>query len=168
MSTCIIELAALVVCATSAFGQATEEAEHSVVLEVGATGDWGLTGGPSSLGGTFEAEVTPIERWLELEAGVTALGTNGRRELEADVLFKKPFQLSRTIEFMPGIGPAWSWKLSGSHRTPAVATEIALDFMFWRSKTLGWYLEPSCDFAGLGPKSDRSLGVTLGLLVGLP
>jgi hypothetical protein len=120
------------------------------------------------LGGTLAAEVTPIERWLELEAGVTALGSNSRREVSTDLLFKKPFQFSPTVEFMAGAGPDLSWNLTGSQRTPSLAAELALDFMFWPTRNLGWYVEPSCDLAGLGRESDRSLGLTAGLIVGLP
>jgi hypothetical protein len=114
------------------------------------------------------AEVTPIERWLELEAGVTAFGTNGRREVSADFLFKKPFPLLPAVEFMAGAGPELSWKLSGAGHARSLAAELALDFMFWPRKNIGWYVEPSYSFSGFGARSDRSLGVTAGLLIGLP
>src|SRR5262249_55002353 len=39
---------------------------------------------------------------LELERGFTPLGVSGRREVSADLLFKKPFRLSPTIEIELG------------------------------------------------------------------
>jgi hypothetical protein len=158
---------ALAVAATVAFGQ-TKDVDHIAVLEIGGAADWGLTAGPSSLGGTVAVEVTPIEHWLELEAGVTAFGTNGRREVSTDLLFKKPYQLSSALELMVGAGPEFSWKLSGPHHTRSVAAELALDAMFWPTRNLGWYVEPSYNFSGLRAKSDRSLGVTAGLIIGVP
>jgi hypothetical protein len=41
-------------------------------VELGVT-DWSITEGGSSFGPTIAVEVTPIENWLELEAGVTPL-----------------------------------------------------------------------------------------------
>ena len=49
-------------------------------------------------------EVTPIENHLELEAGVTALFKR-HAEWSVDLLFKKPWTLSKKAEFMVGIGP---------------------------------------------------------------
>ncbi|HWZ60919.1 MAG TPA: hypothetical protein VNW46_18180 [Gemmatimonadaceae bacterium] len=158
---------ALTVSATQAFGQ-SNEADHVAVLEIGGAADWGLNGGPASLGGTLAVEVTPIERWLELEAGVTALGTNGRRQVSTDLIFKKPFAFSPTVEFMAGAGPQLSWTLSGPRHTRSLAAEVALDFMFWVTKHVGWYVEPAYDFSGFRATSDRSLGMTAGLIIGVP
>ena len=52
-------------------------------------------------------EVTPIEHWLELEAGVTPLFGRGSTEWDTDLLFKKPWTLSHKVEFMAGVGPEW-------------------------------------------------------------
>jgi len=163
----IAVLGALALCASSAFGQ-TKEPDHIAVLEIGGAGDWGLTEGPASFGGTLAAEVTPIEHWLELEAGLTALVTNNRRVISTDFLLKKPYQLSPNAEFMAGAGPELSWNLSGPRHTRSLAAEVALDFMFWPTRKVGWYFEPGFDFAGFRASSDRSLGVTAGLIVGLP
>jgi hypothetical protein len=42
-----------------------------------------------------------------------------------------------------------------------------LDFMFWPTRNVGWYVEPSYDTTGLRATSDRSLGLTAGLIIGL-
>jgi hypothetical protein len=98
--------AALLLFAGNAFGQA-EDKEPSAVAEVGGAGEWGLKGG-SNFGPTTAVEVTPIENWLELESGVTTLFRHGQSEWDTDFLFKKPYTLSDTVEFMFGAGPEWA------------------------------------------------------------
>jgi hypothetical protein len=163
----LLVVGALVLCARQVSGQA-EEADHAAVFEIGGAGDWGLTGGPASFGGTLAVEVTPIERWLELEAGVTALGSSTHRQISTDFLFKKPFQFSPTAEFMAGVGPELSWDLGGKQHARVLAAEFVLDFMFWPTRNVGWYVEPGYDFTGFRSTSDRSIGVTAGLIIGLP
>ena len=57
--------------------------EEAAVVEIGAAPGRNLTDGRSSFGLTVAVEVTPIEKWLELEAVVTlplwAPPQNGRR-----------------------------------------------------------------------------------------
>ena len=150
-----------------AVGQADEQRDHIAVFEIGGAADWGLTGGPVGLGGTLAVEVTPIDEWLEIEAGVTALGGNGRKEFSTDLLLKKPFQLSSGVELMAGAGPELSWNLAGPHQTQALTTEFALDLMVWPAKNVGWYVEPSYNISGFSAPSTRSLGITAGLLIGV-
>lgn len=159
---------ALAFCARRVSAQPKQDADHVAVLEIGGAADWGLTGGPVGLGGTLAVEVTPIEQWLEIEAGVTALGANGRKEFATDLLLKKPFQLSPGVELMAGAGPELSWNLAGAHQTQALTTEFALDLMIWPTKNVGWYVEPSYDISGFGATSTRSLGVDAGLIIGVP
>jgi len=44
---------------------------------------------------------------LELESGLTPLFKRHSTEWDTDFLFKKPWTLSRTAEFMLGVGPEW-------------------------------------------------------------
>ena len=45
-----------------------------------------------------------------------------------------------------------------------VAGEFALDFMFWPTKNVGWFVEPTWSIA---PRTgEHSLGVSIGLLIG--
>jgi hypothetical protein len=78
---------------------AQDDREHALVLKMGPAGEW-----PSheraNFGGTFAVEKSVIENWLEIEAGVTMLGTTGHTELSGDIIFKKPFRISPTFEFM--------------------------------------------------------------------
>jgi hypothetical protein len=64
-----------------AFGQQQENKDHVAVLELGAAGAWGLGDGTASCGPCVAVEVTPIEHWLEIEAGISAISvTNSRRQ----------------------------------------------------------------------------------------
>ena len=145
----------------------TAGADHAVVIEVGSAGEWPLQGERPSYGGTLAAETTPIEHWLEVEAGATFLGTNRKREIAADFIVKKPFEISSTVELMAGVGPELSWTLTRGSRARSVATECALDLMIWPTKNVGWYLEPTYDLTSFRA-SGRSLALAAGLIVGLP
>lgn len=140
--------------------------DHAVVLEFGAAGEKPITGGASNFGGTLGAEVTPIENWLEIEFGLAALSTAGRTELSTDLLFKKPYQLSRTVELMVGAGPSLSKTLNGVDRGTSLGVEVALDFMIWPFRKFGWYVEPTW---GIVPKSgEQTVGISVGVLIGVP
>ena len=114
-------------------------------------------------------EVTPIEHWLELEAGVTPLFTGHSTEWDVDLLFKKPWTLSKKVEFMAGIGPEWIHTSDRGVKTNSVAGEAALDFMFWpfAKHRFGWYVEPAYDYS-FGPGHEQSAGFSGGLLIAIP
>jgi hypothetical protein len=139
------------------------------VAELGAAADRSVTGDGSAAGPAVAVEVTPIENWLELEAGVTPLFSHGTTEWDVDLLFKKPWTLSRTLEFMFGAGPEWVHTMSRGATTNAVDGEAALDFMIWPSpsRRFGWYLEPSYDL-DFRRGHEQSLGVSAGLLIAIP
>jgi len=84
-----------------------EDKEPAAVVEIGGAGEWGLRDGGSSFGPSAALELSPIKSLL-LEVGVTPLFSGGHAEWDTDLLFKKSFDLSKTVEFEPGIGPAWS------------------------------------------------------------
>jgi len=139
------------------------------ILELGAAASRSLHDGTGSFGPDLAAEVTPIENWLELEAGVTPLFRSGSTEWDTDLLFKKPWTLSRKAEFMAGIGPEWEHTILNGKSSNALAGEAALDFMFWpaRRHKYGWYLEPAWDYA-FAHGHEQSLGISGGLLIAIP
>jgi hypothetical protein len=67
-----ILLVSLFLCTRNTFAQASDK-EPAAVIELGAAANRSLTEGQSSFGPTVAVEATPIENWLELEAGVTPL-----------------------------------------------------------------------------------------------
>ncbi len=153
-------LTVLLVCAAIARG---DDGEAAAILELGAAPSWGLAG-ESSLGPATAIEFTPIENCLELEAGVTPGFHRGAVEWSADVLFKKPWALSKKLEFMAGAGPEWI-RAGGSN---SAAIEFAVDFMYWpsRKRRLGWYIEPAYDYS-FAPGHEKSIAVSFGLLIAI-
>ncbi len=161
-------ISALVLSSLPALAQSAEK-EPAAVIELGAAGGWSLKDGTSGFGPTIAAEVTPIENWLELEAGVTPLFGSHSTEWDTDLLFKKPWTLSRKAEFMVGLGPEWIHKSENRITTNSVAGEAVLDFMFWPSAKhkFGWYLEPGYEY-DFGQGHEQSVGISGGLLIAIP
>lgn len=156
-------------CATSASAQDKEpEQEPAAIGELGAVGSWNVKGGGSSYGPTVGIEVTPIKKWLELEAGLTPLFARHSTEWEADLLFKKPWDISKKMEFMLGIGPAWVHTNDSNMRRNSISAEVGPDFMFWPSgkHRFGWYVEPSYEYS-FARGHEQSIGLTVGLLIGI-
>jgi hypothetical protein len=152
-------------------GRAQEEAEQrdsasseerNFVLEIGPAAEWPLHGERANYGGNVAVEKDVIENWLELEAGLTGLGTSGRGELSADLLFKKPFRLSPELEFFIGVGPEIAHAFSSSEGTTA-SVEFASELMFMPRSGLGWYVEPAFSVAPATGK--KAFGLTAGLAI---
>ena len=157
-------LTCLVLWPGKALAQGVEK-DPAAVLEFGAAGSWDVQGNGSSFGPAIAIEVTPIENWLELEAGVTPLFGHGTTEWDTDLLFKKPWTFSRKVEFMAGVGPEWVH----TRQSNSISGEVALDFMFWPSAKhrFGWYLEPAFDH-NFGRGHEQSAGISGGLLIAIP
>ncbi|HXN29888.1 MAG TPA: hypothetical protein VN902_22390 [Candidatus Acidoferrales bacterium] len=154
----------------NAFAQsADKEPKELAVVELGAAAGWNIASGGSNVAPTAAVEATPIEKWLELEAGVTPIFSRHSTEWDVDLLFKKPWTLSKKVEFMAGVGPEWVHVRQGGVTTNSVAGEVVLDFMFWPSKKrrFGWYLEPGYEY-GFGRAHERSAGLSGGLLIAIP
>lgn len=101
-------LASLILCLGSPSAQPVDkEPESAAIVELGGATAWDLKRGESSFGPDLAVEITPIENWLELEAGTTPLFRGCSTEWDTDLLFKKPWTLSGKVEFMPGFGPEW-------------------------------------------------------------
>lgn len=151
-----------------AFTQSQEE-EPAAVIELGGAAGRSLTESQSSFGPTLALEVTPIENWLELEAGVTPLFRRHSTEWSIDFLFKKPWTLSDKKEVMLGIRPERIHTNAYGSKMNSVAAEVAPDFMFWSSKKhkVVWYLEPNYEYR-FGPGNEHSLGTSGGFLIGIP
>ncbi len=152
-----------------ALAQSPEAEKEIAVIEVGGAVGQSLTGGGSNAGAEVSVEVTPIEHWLELEAGVTPLFSRHSREWDTDFLFKKPWTLSKKVEFMAGAGPLWAHVSEDRVITNSPGIEAVLDFMFWpgRNHRLGWFLEPGYDYT-FGRGREQSVGMSFGLLIAIP
>jgi hypothetical protein len=149
--------------------QADEDKEPVAVLEVGAATSWNIKGGPATFAPNLAAETTLIEGWLELEAGVSPFYTRKSTEWDTDLLFKKPWTLSRKAEFMLGIGPQWTYLKQNGKTGNSIAGEVAGDFMFWPTgkHRFGWFLEPAYDYS-FAKGHQQSIGISGGLLISIP
>ena len=147
---------------------AQANSEPIAIVELGGAADWSVKDGASSFGPDIAAEVTPIDNWLELEAGVTPLFRGHSIEWGTDLLFKKPWTLSRKAELMVGMGPEWIHGNESGITTNSVAAEAVLDFMFWPStkRKLGWFVEPAYERV-FGQGHEQSIGISFGLLIAL-
>lgn len=160
--------------ATASYAQAPEQNEHpldddpSVIVELGACMSWNTTGGAASFAPDLAAETTPIENWLELEAGVSPFFKRDSTEWDTDLLFKKPWTLSRKAEFMLGVGPEWVYLRQNGTTSQSISGEVAGDFMFWPNgkHRFGWYLEPAYDYSFMAGHQ-QSTGMSAGLLIGV-
>jgi hypothetical protein len=154
-----------VVRAQSTAVRTADRDDHAIVFELGWAGDWSHREGLHPKGGTLAFEVTPIEHWLELEFGVAAVRADGVTEVPIDVLFKKPWQVSKQFEFMAGIGPE---VIHASGPTPQTYWGVSsvLDLMFWPKPNIGWYLEPGYEITFPKGSTHHGLAMAAGLLIG--
>lgn len=161
-------MSALFLCSWQCFAQ-SQDKEPVAILELGGAVSGNLKGGSTSAGPAVAVEVTPIENWLELEAGFTPLFGSDSTEWDTDLLFKKPWTLSHKAEFMCGVGPEWIHTSENKMTTNSAAAEAVLDFMFWPSKKhkFGWFFEPGYDYS-FGRGHEQSLGISGGLLIAIP
>jgi hypothetical protein len=148
---------------------ANNDKDAKAIFELGAATSWNLSGGSATFAPNLAAEITPIENWLELEVGVSPFYTRNTKEWDTDLLFKKPWTMSRKAEFMLGVGPQWVHLKQNGRWSNSIAGEIAADFMFWPTgkHRFGWYLEPAYDYS-FARGHQKSIGMSGGLLIGVP
>jgi hypothetical protein len=163
----LLLLASGLICLENALAQSPEK-EPGAIVEVGAVPSWSITERQSSFGPAAAVEITPIENWLELEAGIQPLFRRHSTEWSTDLLFKKPWTISGKFEFMIGVGPEWIHTNAYGSKMNSVGAELAPDLMFWpfARHRFGWYLEPSYDYK-FGPGHEQSISMTGGLLIGI-
>jgi hypothetical protein len=137
-----------------------EEKEPVAVLELGGAAAWNMPGG-AALGPTASVEFEPIKDNLLIEAGITPFFDNsGHADWDFDLVFRHPFELSKKVEFEPGIGPS----LSSSGQIGAVAS---FEFMIWpwQERKYGWFIDPSYSVS-FAPGHQQSFGLAVGVLYG--
>jgi hypothetical protein len=138
-----------------------EEKEPVAVLELGGASAWNVPGSPS-FGPTAAVEFEPIKDYLLIEAGVAPFFDNsGHADWDFDLLFRHPFELSKKVEFEPGIGPS----LSSSGQIGAAAS---FEFMIWpwQERKFGWFIDPNYSVS-FARGHQQSFGLAIGVLVGI-
>ena len=141
-----------------------EKQDHVIVFELGPAADWSKSEGVHP-GGTFAFEFTAVERWLEVEVGFTAIRDHAVFELPVDALFKKPWRFSPKFEFMIGAGPELI-RATGPERGTFWGLSSVLDFMFWPTRNIGWYIEPGYEVMFRRRATHHGIAVAAGLLIG--
>ena len=148
--------------------QAKADDEPLAIGEIGGAMNWNIKGFAPSGGPTVAVEFTPVKEWLEIEFGATESYSKGASQLSFDLLFKKPFTISETLEFMAGVGPEFTFLRSNGRTINVWGGEFALDFMYWpfKSRKFGFYAEPAYDYS-FSAGNEQSIGISGGLLVSI-
>jgi hypothetical protein len=163
----LIFLATLLMGMTSLPALAAEESEgHALVLMLGGAAEKIVSEATSNVGPTASVEFLVIEDLLEIELGTQYLSSSYPHTLGGQILFKKPFEVTHNIELMVGAGPAITHATSGASPINQYGISFALDLMVWTSKEMGWFISPEYNY-GVGASSERSIGLSLGLMFGL-
>jgi hypothetical protein len=167
-----IVVAALLCLARVAAAQSEANSEPAAILELGPAASRSFTDGTLSFGPSVAVETTPIENWLEIEAGVSPLFRRHSTEWNVDLLFKKPWTLSSKAEFMFGVGPEWIHSSQSGATPNSLSAEAALDFMYWPSgwnrkkRKFGWFVEPTYEY-NFARGHEQSFGISGGLLIAI-
>jgi hypothetical protein len=135
-----------------------EDKEPVAVLELGGAGAWNMQG-EFGFGPSAALEFEPIKDSLVIEAGLAPLfDRSGHADWDFDVLFRHPIDLSKKVEFEPGIGPTWN----GAGQ---IGAQVSFEFMIWTSEAreFGWFIDPSYSVS-FAPGHQQALGLSLGLL----
>lgn len=151
--------------AQSTLPKPAEDEDHKIVYELGWAGEYSVAEGFHAKGATFAFEVTPVKDRLELEGGVTAIRAKGITETSVDLLFKKPWSLSRRVEFMAGVGPELI-HATGAEAGTSWGVSAVADFMFWPRRNVGWYLEPGYEAVFRAGVTRQGFAIAAGLIIG--
>lgn len=141
-----------------------EAIDHTIIFGLGGAAELELGDGSVRPGGNVMVEWDIIENWLEFEVGASLLTADKGAQVPIDLLVKKPFRLARGVDFMIGIGPEVV-RVTGSNKGTFFGGEVALDFMFWPSQFIGFWVEPTYDLVWHDGVS-HGLGGTGGVLFG--
>jgi hypothetical protein len=146
-------------------GGPTGRSEHTLIVGVGPAAEWEPGEGAVLPGGNLMLEWDAIEDWFEFEVGASLLASRSGLEVPVDLLIKKPFTLTSWAEVMVGGGPEVVRVVNRTAVHTYFGAELAVDFMFWPTHRIGWWIEPTYDLTFSSPLS-QGVGVTGGLLVG--
>jgi hypothetical protein len=79
-----------------------DDDHHGAVLEIGAASEWGFQDGKTGFGPSVAIEVTPIEHWLEIEAGISPL-----RSRDGTARNGKPTSFSKSLSSCRRTSSSW-------------------------------------------------------------
>lgn len=160
-------IAFVLICIASAQARAEprELTDHTIVLGVGAAAEIGVHGSDASAGGNLMLEWEAIDGWLELEFGASLVATSTGSQVPLDLIIKKPFAISDSLEGMIGLGPEVIRTTSGPPADTRYGVEVGLDLMYWFSPRIGSWVEPTYDLE-FHNGATSSFGLTAGIMTG--
>ena len=164
----ITVIAGLLLVAGAARAEEKEnEHESSVVVELAGGGEWDVRGGSGAYGPYVALEYEVIEHWLEIETAAAPRFEKGESEVEFELIFKKPFELSESLEFLIGAGPVWVHHAEESPKD-SLAGEAIVELVYWPwdDHKVGFFVEPSYSY-NFGEGHEKTVGVTAGLHIGV-
>ena len=139
--------------------------DHTIIVGIGAAAEVQASGSESSVGGNLMVEWEAIDGWLEFEFGASLVATHTGSEAPLDLIAKKPFAISDSLEGMLGLGPELTWTTSGPSAATRYGLEAGFDLMYWFSPRIGSWIEPaySLEFHN---GTTGAFGVTAGIMTG--
>jgi len=140
--------------------------DHTVLIGLGGATEYELGGGSFHSGRNAMVEWDIIENWQELEVAASLLAGDKGVEVPIDLIVKKPFRLTQSVELMLGIGPELVRLSTPAKKTTYVGGQAAIDFMFWPSHRFGLWVEPTYDLVFQNTTLSHGIGSMGGLLVG--
>lgn len=143
----------------------SDEREHRIVYAVGWAGEASHGEGfqPAGIEGGFE--VTPIEGKLSIETTIGTHHGDDGTEMHLEVAFRKPWQLSKTVEFMAGVAPTLV-RTFGTAAETFGAVSIGGHFMVWPRPNVGWYAESAYEVGFPKTGTHRGAEFSAGILFG--
>ena len=141
----ITVITGLLIVAGGALAEEKEKSDKSsVVVEFGGGGEWDVHGGAGAYGPYLALEYEVIEHWLEIETAVAPRFSNGQAEVEFELIFKKPFELSKSLEFLIGAGPVWVHRTEESPKA-SIAGEAIVELVYWPwdDHKVGFFVSPA-------------------------
>ena len=139
--------------------------EHTLIVGVGGAAEVELSDGSVHSGVNVMVEWDAIEDWLEFEVDASILSADRGSEMPFSLTMKKPFHLARWAEVMVGAGPEVVYVSNPMTKGTFFGGTVVLDFMFWPSQRLGFWIEPSYEIIARNGLS-HGIGSTGGLLIG--
>src|SRR5215470_2115053 len=103
-----------------------EDKDPRAVLAIGAAGAWSQPGWRASVGPKLGVEFGVIKDWLEIEISGSSLFRRRQTEYGTELIFKKPFTLSDKVEFMIGVGPAYSYTTGEGSKVAADSASTSI------------------------------------------
>jgi hypothetical protein len=120
--------ASLLLCHGHAFAEGKKTGDEVAVIEIGAAPNRNLKDHASSFGPTVAVEVSPIENWLELEAGVTPSFGHDTTEWATDLCSRSPGLSRAQSSSWPALGQS-----GFTQETPAQQQIQSLGKRSWTS-----------------------------------